>query len=50
MTEYKIGRAVVRIHGTPDKDNLKKASEEFMKKVERKRKNENQNKSDEKIA
>lgn len=40
MTEFKFGKATVRIHGTCDHDNLKAASEAFMKKVERKKKNE----------
>lgn len=40
MTEYKIGCAIVRIHGSCDQDNLKAATEEFVKKVERKKKNE----------
>lgn len=33
MTEYKIGSATVRVHGTPDRDKLKAASERFMKQV-----------------
>lgn len=33
MTEYKIGSATVRVHGTPDRDKLKSASERFMKQV-----------------
>lgn len=40
MTEIRYKNAVVRIHGTCDHDNLKAASEAFMKKVERKKKNE----------
>ena len=32
MTEYKIGKSVVRIHGK-EPDNLKEATEKFMKKV-----------------
>lgn len=43
MTEYKFGKATVRIHGNCDHDNLKAASENFMKKVERKRKDEKKN-------
>lgn len=37
MTEYKFKNCTVRIHGEPDKENLKTASEDFMKKTERKR-------------
>ena len=33
MDTTKIGNAVVRIHGTPDKESLKKATEKFMKQV-----------------
>lgn len=41
MQEYKIGRATVRIHGAVDQENIKAATINFLKKVERKRKNEN---------
>lgn len=34
MTEYKIGNAVVRIHGTADPETIKAATEKFLKKVE----------------
>lgn len=33
MDTTKIGNAVVRIHGTPDKEHMKKATEKFMKQV-----------------
>ena len=33
MTEYKFENATVRIHGTVDLENLKTATEQFMKKV-----------------
>ena len=33
MHEVKTGCAVVRIHGTVNQDNLKAATEKFMKKV-----------------
>lgn len=33
MDTTKIGNAVVRIHGTPDQERLKKATEKFMKQV-----------------
>lgn len=38
MTEYKIGNAVVRIHGEADQEKLKTATEKFMKKVHKIRK------------
>ena len=31
--EVKVGCAVVRLHGVPDRDRLKAASERFMKQV-----------------
>lgn len=43
MTTYNIGSATVRIHGNCEQSNLREASERFMKKVERKRKNEKKN-------
>lgn len=33
MEEYKIGPAVIRMHGKPDRERLKAASERFMKQV-----------------
>ena len=33
MKEIKAEKATVRIHGTPDKESLKKATEKFMKQV-----------------
>lgn len=33
MAEFKIGNALVRIHGNCDKENLKASTERFMKKV-----------------
>ena len=33
MDTTKIGNAVVSIHGTPDQERLKKATEKFMKQV-----------------
>jgi hypothetical protein len=38
MTEYKIGRATVRIHGNPDQEKIKAATVQFLKKVEANRK------------
>ena len=43
MTEYKFNNAIVRIHGSCDHDNLKAATEAFIKKAERNRKNEKKN-------
>lgn len=33
MEEYKIGRAIVRVHGTADPDRLRAATEKFLKKA-----------------
>ena len=33
MKQYQVGCAIVRIHGKPEPDKLKAASEVFMKKV-----------------
>ena len=38
MTEYKIGNAIVRIHGEADKEKIKSATERFLKQVEKKKK------------
>ena len=38
MTEYIIGKAKVRVHGSPDPDNLKAATLKFLKKAEAHRK------------
>lgn len=38
MTEYKVGNATVRIHGSPDMENLKAATTKFLKQVEIQRK------------
>lgn len=34
MTEYKIGNAIVRMHGTPDLQKIKAAAEQFFRTVE----------------
>lgn len=44
MTEYKTKNATIRIHGAVDRDAIKAATIAFMKKVERKRRNENSEK------
>lgn len=33
LTEYKIGRAIVRMHGEPDREKVKEATEKFLNKV-----------------
>lgn len=38
MEEYKIGNAKVRMHGEPDKERIKEATEKFLKKVLQKEK------------
>lgn len=40
MTEYKVNKSTVRIHGSCDPENLKKATEKYLKKVVRSKKNE----------
>lgn len=36
--EYKIGRAIVRMHGTPDRKNLETAVARFMQQVQNQKK------------
>lgn len=43
MTEYKIGNAIVRVHGTVDQDKIKAATVIFMKKVEKQRRSKKKN-------
>lgn len=38
MQEYKIGCATVRMHGKPDRERLKAATTIFLKKTERRKK------------
>lgn len=38
MKEYRFEKCVVRVHGNPSQDNLKAATEKFMKKVLQSRK------------
>jgi len=33
VTEYKIGPAIVRMHGQPDREKVKTATEKFLNKV-----------------
>jgi hypothetical protein len=34
VTEYRIGKAIVRMHGTPDREKVEAATLKFMKQVE----------------
>ena len=34
VTEYKIGPAIVQMHGQPDRDQVKAATEKFLNRVE----------------
>lgn len=34
VTEYKIGKAIVRMHGTPDREKLEAATRKFMMQVQ----------------
>lgn len=38
MTEYQFKNAKVRVHGTPDPDNLKAATQKFLKQAEAQKK------------
>ena len=37
MTEYKIGKAIVRMHGTPNRELIEPAAAKFLAKVEQQR-------------
>lgn len=37
MTEYRVGNAIVRMHGTPDLGKVRAAAEQFLKEVEKQR-------------
>jgi hypothetical protein len=44
MTEYKIGNATVRIHGSMNQDTVRAATERFVKKaIQQKKKKEKEN-------
>ena len=45
MTEYKIGKAIVRMHGTPDQKNLEEATERFLNKVVQQRRKQEKERS-----
>lgn len=38
VTEYKIGPATVRMHGTPDREKVEAAALKFMKRVQLRKK------------
>ena len=40
VKEYKINNSLVRIHGTVDRENLKRSTEKYLKKVVRSKKND----------
>lgn len=40
MKEYKFGNATVRVHGTYDPEQIRAATEKYLKKVLRSKKNE----------
>lgn len=40
MKEYKFENCTVRVHGTPDMENLKRATAQYLKRVVRSKKNE----------
>lgn len=53
MTEYKIGPAIVRMHGKPNQENLEAATARFLNKVvqqRRKAEKERRTKDDRKTA
>lgn len=41
MKEFKVGKGVVRIHGQPDREKLKEATRNFVKKVNNSMKQKN---------
>lgn len=43
MTEYRIGKAIVRMHGTPDRENLEAATVKLVKKARQQKKRKEQN-------
>ncbi len=43
MTEYRIGKAIVRMHGTPDREKLEAATVKLVKKARQQKKRKEQN-------
>lgn len=37
MTEYRIGKAIVRMHGTPNRETIEPAAARFLAKAEKQR-------------
>lgn len=46
MTEYKIGPAIVRMHGKPNQENLEAATAKFLNKVVQQRRKQAKERSD----
>ena len=46
MTEYKIGKAIVRIHGKPNQENLEAATARFLNKVVQQRRKQAKERSE----
>lgn len=42
MNEYRVGNAIVRMHGTPDREKIEAATVRFVKKIDRKKKQKEQ--------
>lgn len=38
MTEYRIGKAIVRMHGTPDREKIEAATVQLIKKARQQKK------------
>lgn len=45
MAEYKIGPAIVRIHGKPNQENLEAATAKFLNKVVQQRRKQDKERS-----
>lgn len=43
MTEYRIGKAIVRMHGTPDREKLEAETVKLVKKARQQKKRKEQN-------
>ena len=46
MTEYKIGPAIVRMHGKPNQENLEAATAKFLNKVVQQRRKQAKERSE----
>lgn len=47
MTEYRIGKAVVRMHGTPNRETIEPAAARFLLKAEQQRRKAEKERRDE---